>query len=362
MTHRYYPLSGLSGATPAFALLALLGGCGGGDTRSSVECVADSDCRTGVCIDRVCVAAANGGASAGAGGADEDRGGEGGEAPAPAGDAGDAGDAAVGSGGSGGGAALLGGSGGTEPTDTGGAGGDPVLALGGAGAAGAAGGDLASGAGGAPPAGGASSAGGSGATPGAGGTPTGGAPGAGGSGAEGGAGGAAVDVCTAGVENYCICQTEIGAGPCTPDLMVTMQMACRDDETTSRGQPYRDILACHVDNLDSGGQVSCTDAGICMLSVPSRDAGGGGAGGAGGAGPGGAGGASTGDCETCLASLCSAPVNACALDPACAAMVECIGACADDDCRAQCMVDNIAGLTLFEAVLNCSLDSCAVCG
>jgi|GEM_PF-4966844 len=355
MTPHPSTIPGLPRGTATFTLLALLGGCGGGDATSTVECVADSDCRTGVCVDRACVAAASGGASAGAGSADEDRGGEGGEVPAPAGDAGEAGDAAVGSGGSGGGAASLGGSGGNQPVATGG---DPAPALGGAG-------EGAAGAGGGPPAGGTPSAGGSGATPGAGGTPTGGAPATGGSGADGGAGGAVVDVCVAGVENYCICQTEIGAGPCTPDLMVTMQMACREDETTSRGQPYRDILACHVENLDSGGQVSCTDAGICMLSVPSRETGGGGAGGAGGAGsvgPGGAGGAATGDCETCLASLCSAPINACALDPACAAMVECIGVCADDDCQAQCMVDNIAGLTLFEAVLNCSLDRCAVCG
>ena len=73
------------------------------------------------------------------------------------------------------------------------------------------------------------------------------------------------------------------------------------------------------------------------------------------------------DCETCVQQACPAELQTCESDPACQALLDCIGDCLDGDggtgtCTESCVTDNPAGASGFEALSSCAATPCPSCG
>jgi hypothetical protein len=88
--------------------------------------------------------------------------------------------------------------------------------------------------------------------------------------------------------------------------------------------------------------------------------------GTGGSGTGGAGGgtgqcapAATDDmCTTCLKGKCCNELGTCSADPDCLALLQCVGACADQTCVGNCISMHPSGTNSVMPVINCQNMNC----
>jgi hypothetical protein len=142
--------------------------------------------------------------------------------------------------------------------------------------------------------------------------------------------------CVGGMDAYCSCLTQSTGDPCTPDLIVTMQMACAGNQAIA-GRSLRKILQCHLDNVAPSGLVDCTSAGACMLDIPTT-------------------------CEGCLSAYCNREIDNCSNDTNCLAIVDCLTPCIDVTCQERCILDYPDGILSFSDLTKCASDQCPVCG
>ncbi len=73
----------------------------------------------------------------------------------------------------------------------------------------------------------------------------------------------------------------------------------------------------------------------------------------------------SGACDSCgncaVGGQCAAAANSCSSNQSCSALLDCLGACADQACADACANSNPSGMTLYMAVITCVLcDACPV--
>jgi hypothetical protein len=113
-----------------------------------------------------------------------------------------------------------------------------------------------------------------------------------------------------------------------------------------------------------GSTTGSTSATTSTTSTTSTTVGTGGAGtggsGSGGGPPGGncAPAADDDACTMCLKGKCCDDLNACAADPDCLALLDCVGQCADQACINMCAAQHPNGLNTITPLLQCTQTTC----
>jgi hypothetical protein len=166
-------------------------------------------------------------------------------------------------------------------------------------------------------------------------------------GSPGTGGGGTGDACDACMNSACASQW----AACDSNAACTALLNCLEqcqDETCYEG--------CYTNNQAGAPLLDAVD--MCIEQQCGQQCGGGG-----GAG-GGAGGGGSGDpCESCIMTSCAAQENACYSDPACGALLDCLGNCQDQTCDDQCFSQHQAGAPKLDALDACIEQSCAAqCG